>query len=94
MTLDELRASPRAVITVTEAAALLECDERTVRRACEAGQLPVVYVGARILIARERLLPLLTTPDISDGPDATSEPIATTEPVEGARHDKSALRAV
>jgi len=92
MTLDKLRSSPRAVITVTEAAALLECDERTVRRACEAGQLPAVYVGSRILIARERLLPLLTTPDMSDGPDATSEPIANTYGTE-PRNAKTALHS-
>lgn len=66
MTLDELRASTRAVISVTEAASLLEVDARTVRRACEDGQLPAIYVSGRILIPRERLLPLLTTQDAFD----------------------------
>jgi excisionase family DNA binding protein len=95
MTLDELRRSPRAALTVTEVAALLEVDERTVRRACEDGQLPALHVGRRILIPRERLLPLLTTPTHTEGPDATSGPTATTEAVEEPRYvTKDALRAV
>ena len=91
MTLDELRASPKAALTVTEVAALLGLDQRTVRRACEDGQLPALYAGRRILIPRERLLPLLTTPNNSDGADATSEPTATTDGID-PRNDKPALR--
>lgn len=92
VTLDELRASPKAALTVTEVAALLGLDQRTVRRACEDGQLPALYAGRRILIPRERLLPLLTTPDRSVGPDATSEPTATNHGMD-PRNDKPALRS-
>ena len=77
---------------MTEVAALLGLDQRTVRRACEDGQLPALYAGRRILIPRERLLPLLTTPNNSDGPDATSEPIANTYGTE-PRNAKTALRS-
>ena len=92
MTLDDLRASHATVLTVTQTARLLtdldgdHLDERTVRRACEDGQLPCVRVGRRLLIPREPLLALLSTPRYSDGPDATSEPIATTSE-KGPRHD-------
>lgn len=59
MTLDELRASTAATVTVTDVAALLDVDERTVRRACEDDQLPSITVGRRILIIREKLLAML-----------------------------------
>jgi excisionase family DNA binding protein len=67
MTLDQLRASAAAVLTVTQTTALLSdlegrrLDERTVRRACEDGQLPCIDVGRRVLIPREPLLKLLTS---------------------------------
>ncbi|HEY3715128.1 MAG TPA: helix-turn-helix domain-containing protein [Jatrophihabitantaceae bacterium] len=73
MTLDELRASTATVLTVTQTASLLRdlegdtVDERTVRRACEEGQLPCIRVGRRILIIRERLLSMLDTPPPSAG---------------------------
>lgn len=57
MRLDDIRG--RTVITVTEAARLLELDERTVRRGLENGDLPGVRVGRRWVIPVERLLPLL-----------------------------------
>ncbi|MFC7488780.1 helix-turn-helix domain-containing protein [Knoellia sp. CPCC 206453] len=72
MTLSELRTSDRAVITVTEAAALLEVDERTVRRACVDGQLPHVRVGVRILILRQQLVDLLDTPAALSAPQTES----------------------
>ena len=49
----------RAVITVTEAAELLELDERTVRRGLEDGNLPGVRVGRRWVVPVPRLLRLL-----------------------------------
>jgi excisionase family DNA binding protein len=52
MTLDELQTSPRAVISVAEAARLLELDERSVRKGCESGEVPNRRVGRRILIPR------------------------------------------
>ena len=94
MTLDEARSSARAVLTVTEVAALLECDERTVRRACEDGQLPAIYVGRRILIVRERLLALLTTPDLDEPGTAIPGDATTNEACEEPRRDDYPLRAV
>lgn len=91
MTLDDVRASTAAVLTVTHVARLLtdldgeHLDERTVRRACEDGQLPCIRVGRRLLIPRLPLLALLSAgPDMSEaGP--VSPATATTEPREGAR---------
>lgn len=62
MTLDDLRASTAAALTVTQVAGLLDLDERTVRRGCEDGQLPCIRVGRLLRIPREPLLALLTTP--------------------------------
>jgi excisionase family DNA binding protein len=59
MTLDELRASRSAVVTVAETASLLDVDPRTVLRGCETGQLPSITVGRRVLIPRLRLLAML-----------------------------------
>lgn len=59
--LSTLRESSRAVITVAEAAKLLEVDERTVRRACGDGQIPSLRVGVRLLIPREKFLDLFAT---------------------------------
>lgn len=75
-TLAALRESDRAVITVTEAAALLEVDERTVRRACEMDQLPHVRVGVRLLILREPLLAILSpaTNEVAPTTAATDSP--------------------
>lgn len=92
VTIDELRSSAKAALTVTEVAALLGIDGRTVRRACEDGQLPALRVGRRLLIPRELLLPLLT-PDMSDGSDATSEPIANIDRMEPG-HGQSAFHTV
>lgn len=70
MTLDELRASGAAVLTVTQTADVLRDleghrpDERTVRRAAETGQIPCVRVGRRLLIPRLPLLAMLE----ADGP--------------------------
>jgi excisionase family DNA binding protein len=66
MTLDEVRGMQSAVLTMVEVAALLNVDERTARRAAEAGQIPSVRVGRRILVPRLPLLALLGAPS----PDA------------------------
>lgn len=68
MTLEELRACARAALTVTEVAEVFGLDPRTVRRACEDGQLPALYVGRRVLIPRDRLLSLLTAANGSGMP--------------------------
>jgi len=59
MTLDELRASPAAVVQVADVAELLEVDPRTVLRGCEQGQIPSIRVSRRVLIPRLRLLAML-----------------------------------
>lgn len=87
MNLDGLRASNAAAMTVTQVASLLELDERTVRRACEDGQLPCLHVGRRLLIPTEPLRALLcpSTPGMSADPAPTG-PSTTTEPTERAFH--------
>lgn len=57
ITVDDL--STRAVLTVPEAAELLGLAERSVRRALEAGDLPVLRVGRRTLIPTAPLSALL-----------------------------------
>lgn len=60
MTLDELKASTSATVSMAAVASLLEVDERTVSHACDVGDIPVMKVGRRRLIPRERLLAMLT----------------------------------
>lgn len=96
MNLDDLRASTAAVLSVTQAASILRdldgntLDERTVRRACRDGQLPCIFVGARLLIPREPLLALLTTPLHNGAEPRQDSATATLEPVEGAQANGSA----
>lgn len=54
-----LRTSSAATVTRADVAALLEVDERTVTRAVDAGQLPSLRIGRRVLIPRVPLLALL-----------------------------------
>lgn len=63
MDLDELRASRAAVVTVTQAAALLGIDVRTVSRAIHNGELPALRIGRRLLIPRLQLLAQLGASD-------------------------------
>jgi excisionase family DNA binding protein len=88
MNLDDLRGSNAAALTVAQVASLLALDERTVRRACEDGDLPRLKVGRRLLIPTEPLRRLLYThaPDMSADPAPTG-PSTTTEPIEGAFHN-------
>jgi excisionase family DNA binding protein len=72
VTLDDLRASTKVALTVTDVARLLGLDERTVRRACEDGQLPCLRIGARRLIPREPLLALLSAPNVRGASPATA----------------------
>jgi excisionase family DNA binding protein len=87
MNLDDLRTTKDAGWSVTQVADLLDIDERTVRRACEDGQLPCLHVGRRLLIPTEPLRALLcpNTPDMSVDPAPTG-PSTTTEPTERAFH--------
>lgn len=58
--LPTLRASTRATITRAEAAEVVGVDVRTITRAVEAGELPALRLGRRVLIPREPLLQMLT----------------------------------
>lgn len=55
----ELWASDRQVLNRAEVAALLGVDARTVSSAVEAGSIPGMRVGRRVLIPRQRLLTAL-----------------------------------
>lgn len=68
MTLDELRASSLATITLRDAASLLGVDARTVSAAARAGEIPAIHVGRRVLIPRHRFIAYL------DGTVAATEP--------------------
>lgn len=76
MDLDDLRASGAAVVTVAEAASLLGVDVRTVSRAIQDGELPVLRLGRRILIPRLRLLELLGVDETGASKDETASPRA------------------
>ena len=54
-----LRSSTAATVTRADVAVLLDVDERTVTRAVDAGQLPSLRIGRRVLIPRMPLLALL-----------------------------------
>lgn len=57
--LDWLRASTAAAVTLKQAAAVLDVDQRTVSAAVKRGELPSIRIGRRILIPRLPLLQLL-----------------------------------
>ena len=69
MDLEDLRASRSAVVTVAQAASVFGVDVRTVSRAIQSGEIPVLRLGRRVLIPRLRLLELLGADgeDQSDG---------------------------
>lgn len=56
MSVNDLLASGKAVITRTEAAELLECDVRTVSRAIEKGEIDVLPFGRHKMIPVRPLL--------------------------------------
>jgi excisionase family DNA binding protein len=85
MTLDDLRACTAAALTVTQVAGLLDVDERTIRRACQDGQLTCLSVGRRLLIPTEPLRALLTTPLHNGAEPRQGSATATHEPAEGAQ---------
>ena len=63
MDLDELRTSRAAVVTVAPTASVFGVDVRTVTRAIENGELPVVRLGRRVLVPRLLLLAALGVRD-------------------------------
>ncbi|WP_091241133.1 helix-turn-helix domain-containing protein [Klenkia soli] len=70
MDLDDLVKSNAAVVTVAQAADLLGVDVRTVSRAMNNGDLPVLRVGRRLLIPR---LPLMAHLGVGTAGSASSE---------------------
>ena len=75
MDLDELRISRAAVVTVAQAASVFGVDARTIARAIEAGELPAVRLGRRVLIPRLQLLAVLgvfSDGDVVEAPDVRS----------------------
>lgn len=60
MTLDELRAYPKAVLTIQEVAGILRVDRKTVGKAVREKRLPVLPLGGRKkLILKDALIQLL-----------------------------------
>jgi len=59
MTLTQARMSEAAALTRAEAAEILQVDPRTVGRAIEAGEIPSIRLGRRVLVPRERFIALL-----------------------------------
>lgn len=60
MSLADVRKSTAAALTLTEVAAVLDLDRRTVARAVEAGDIPAVKFGRRVLIPREPFLEMFS----------------------------------
>ena len=59
MSLEDFVRSSDAVISRTDAAALLKCDPRTVSRGIEEGSIPSIKLGRRKLIPLKPFLKLL-----------------------------------
>lgn len=57
--LEWLRQSGAAVVTISQAADVLDVDPRTVSAAINRGELPSIRIGRRILIPRPQLLALI-----------------------------------
>ncbi len=74
MNLEDLRASGSAVVTIAQAASVFGVDVRTVTRAIENGELPVVRLGRRLLIPRLPQLAVLgvAVDDAVGGPNDTT----------------------
>jgi excisionase family DNA binding protein len=75
MDLVELRASRSAVVTISDAAAVLGVDARTVSRAVQNGELPALRVGRRLLIPRLLLLACLGATELPRAADAPSQEV-------------------
>lgn len=57
-TLDHLRKSSAATITLTAAGQVLGVDPRTVSEGVKNGSIPGIKIGRRVVIPRERFLAL------------------------------------
>jgi hypothetical protein len=90
--LDDLRDSKDAAWSVAKVATLLHLDERTVRRACETGQIESIKVGVPILISTDYLRQRFcaTAADISSVDPAPTGPSTNIDPREGPANDDTA----
>lgn len=75
MTLDELRASACATVTVKDAAAIVGVDPRTLTAelSVNGGTIPARRIGRRVVIPREAFLTWLNGDDTSLAPAAEAE---------------------
>lgn len=60
--LEWLRGSTAAALTLRQTAQVLDLDPRTVSDGVKRGEIPAIKIGRRILIPREPLLAMLTSP--------------------------------
>ncbi len=60
MTLAQARKSENAALTRAEVSEILDVDPRTVTRAIEAGEIPYIRLGRRVLVPREPFIALMT----------------------------------
>ncbi|WP_206050796.1 helix-turn-helix domain-containing protein [Nocardioides speluncae] len=58
LTLDDLRKSTKATISLTEAGAALGVAPRTVSTGIAEGNIPAIKLGRRVVIPREKFLAL------------------------------------
>lgn len=82
MNLDDLRG--RAIATVQETAEVLGCDDRTVRRGIERGELPGIKIGTRLMVPVPRLLALIEPGGAPQPQSAMSAPAVDSEAVAAA----------
>lgn len=57
-----LKSIDDAAITIADTVRVLGVDERTVSRAIDAGEIPAVRIGRRVLVPRLRLLAMFDAP--------------------------------
>lgn len=60
MTLAQARKSENAALTRAEVGEILDVDPRTVTRAIEAGEIPSIRLGRRVLVPREPFITLMS----------------------------------
>ncbi|MBB2957295.1 helix-turn-helix domain-containing protein [Pseudoclavibacter helvolus] len=66
MTLAKARDSSDAVLSRREVAEILGVDPRTVTAGIDAGEIPVIRVGRRVLIPKDRFLALFASAEVKD----------------------------
>lgn len=66
MNIEELRRSLSFALTLGEGADLLRVDRRTLSKSIDDGEIPVIQIGRRRLIPRDKLLALLSDDSFSE----------------------------